>query len=263
MRASGARGGSLHRRFNFALGAVGERYCMGKASTRRVIAVSPKVKREIEDIYHIDPAKAIVVPLGVDPDNFHPKQRVRWRESIRATFRIEPDKFVVIFVGGDFRRKGLMELVRAASILRSFHVLAVGVRPDVALNQVLEREGLQQDFTFTEPVEEIAPLYAAADAFALLTRYDTFSMATIEAMATGLPVVVSREAGVTEYLNDGVDSCLLPSCTDVEGLTRAIDLLMREAPLRDSLGAAARSTAERFSWDSIAAQTMAVYRQVA
>ena len=262
MRASGARGGSLHRRFNFAIGAAGEKYCMSKPSTRRVIAVSPKVKAEIERLYRIDPGKAVVVPLGVDPEEFHPRQRLRWREVMRDRLGIGREEFVVIFVGGDFRRKGLMELMEATASLRSFRVLAVGVRPDSSLTDSLEQEGLGSNFTFVAPTGDIAPFYAAADAFALMTRYDTFSMATVEAMATGLPVVVSREAGVTEYLKDGEDSFLLSTCSDVENLTRVIDRLISDSALRERIGGAARKTAEKFSWDSIAAQTLTVYRQV-
>ncbi len=262
MRAAGSRGRRLHHRINFAIGAAGEKYCMSKPSTRRVIAVSPKVKGEIEQLYRIDPGKAVVVPLGVDPEEFHPRQRLRWREGIRDKLGIGRHEFVVIFVGGDFRRKGLMELVRAAANLRSFRILAVGVRQEASLTQLLEQEGLLSNFTFVETTGDIAPFYAAADAFALMTRYDTFSMATVEAMATGLPVVVSREAGITEYLDDGQDSFLLSTCTDVENLTRVIDRLVGDTALRETIGAAARKTAERFSWDSIAAQTLAVYRQV-
>jgi UDP-glucose:(heptosyl)LPS alpha-1,3-glucosyltransferase len=262
MRASGARGRSLHRRFNFAIGAAGEKYCMSKASTRRVIAVSPRVKNEIERIYHIDPARTVVVPLGVDPDEFHPRQRIRWRDTVRERYGIGRHEFVVIFVGADFRRKGMMELVRAVANLRSFRVLAIGVRPDSSLTKSLEEEGLQSNFTFVDATGDIAPFYAAADAFALMTRYDTFSMATVEAMATGLPVVVSREAGVTDYLNDGQDSFLLSTCMDVENLTRVIARLISDSGLRETIGGAARKTAERFSWENIAAQTLTVYRQV-
>jgi UDP-glucose:(heptosyl)LPS alpha-1,3-glucosyltransferase len=263
MNASGARGRSLHRRLNFALGAAGEKYCMSKRSTRRVIAVSTRVKNEIEHLYGVDPTKTIVVPLGVDPDEFNPRQAVKWRDSVRASLGIDSSEFVVIFVGGDFRRKGLMELVKAASSLRSFRVLAVGVRPDAGLTQALDKRGLRGRFTFVDVTSNVAPLYAAADCFALLTRYDTFSMATVEAMATGLPVLVSREAGVTEHLKDGFDSFLLSNCTDVDNLTRLIDTLVRIPELRLTIGTAARKTAELFSWDRIAMQTLAVYEQVA
>jgi len=262
MRATKARGSGLHRGMNFAIGAVGEKYCMSKSSTQRVIAVSNKVKEEIEREYGVDPEKVVVVPLGVDPEEFHPRQRARWRATIRSRLALGSDEFVVIFVGGDFRRKGLMELFAAASRLRSFRVLAVGVAPDPALKQLIQDHRLSKNVTFVNTTTEVAPLYAAADCFALLTRYDTFSMSTVEAMATGLPVIVSREAGVSEHLTNDADSIVLSDCLDVEALVQQLQRLIGDPGLRVRLGERARQTAEQFSWNRIAEQTLAVYRQV-
>jgi UDP-glucose:(heptosyl)LPS alpha-1,3-glucosyltransferase len=85
-------------------------------------------------------------------------------------------------------------------------------------------------------------------------------MATLEAMASGLPVCVSRAAGLSEHLTDGLDCLLLNDPEDVEAIAGHLERLA-DSGLRVSLGQEARKTAERFSWDSVVDQTLAVYNQ--
>jgi UDP-glucose:(heptosyl)LPS alpha-1,3-glucosyltransferase len=257
------RSGELHRRFNYALGAAAERYCMSRSSTLRIIAVSGKVKGEIEREYGIDPRKVVVIHHGVDAEAFHPGHRARWRASVRDRLGVERDQFVVLFVGGDYRRKGLQPLLEAARrVSTAVKVLAVGVKPDAALTQFIRQNGLSSVVTFLGHTTDAASVYAAADCFALATRYDTFSLATLEAMASGLPVIVSRAAGVSEILTPGCDSLVLEDPDDVQVLAEHLGRMARDEKLRTSLGVEARKTAERHSWDGVAERTLAVYREV-
>jgi len=183
---------------------------MSKASTRRIIAVSQQVKREIEGAYGVEPQRIVVIPNGVDAEMFHPRHRAGFRAPVRERLGVTPDQFLVLFVGGDYRLKGLAALLEAARrVARALRVLAVGVRPDAALVQLVREKDLQQMVMFSGHTTDVASLYAAADCFALPTRYDTFSLATLEAMASGLPVIVSRAAGVSELLSPGRDSLIL------------------------------------------------------
>jgi UDP-glucose:(heptosyl)LPS alpha-1,3-glucosyltransferase len=87
-------------------------------------------------------------------------------------------------------------------------------------------------------------------------------MATMEAMASGLPVIVSNEAGISELLTDGRDALILEDPSDREGLRETIARLMTSESLRRDLGAAARRTAEQYSWDQIVDRTLDVYQTV-
>ncbi len=262
MRAAAGHGATLYRRFNYAIGAVVEKFCMSKSSTRKVIAVSQQVKHEIEREYGVDPTKVVVIHHGVDSDAFHPGHRARWRAPVRARLGLGLDTFLVSFVGGDYRLKGLVPLLEALGRLPgAVKVLAVGVKPDAALAHFVQRNGLEDRVTFLSNTTEVASLYAAADCFVLPTRYDTFSMATLEAMASGLPVLVSRAAGVLEILTPGRDCIVLEDPDDAEALAGHLGRVVRDEALRTNLSAQARKTAERHTWDGVAQRTLAAYRE--
>ena len=263
MRNTTNHGVGLRRRLNYSIGAVAEKYCMSKSSTIRVIAVSQTLKNEIEREYGVDPRRVVVIHHGVDAELFHPRNRSQWFALVRSRLGLKTGHFVVLFVGGEYRRKGLVPLLEAvARVPGEVKVLAVGVSPDRTLAQFIRRRGLDNLVIFLDHTDDVESYYAAADCFALPTQYDTFSMATLEAMASGLPVIVSRAAGVTELLRPGYDCLITEEPEDVDLLSQYLVQLASDHSLRRRLGAEARKTAEKHSWDVVAQRTEAVYRQV-
>jgi glycosyltransferase involved in cell wall biosynthesis len=249
MLASSDQRLGLYHCLNHIIGAAAEKYCMSKSSTRRIIAVSEQVKGQIELEYGVDPNRTVVIHHGVDSQAFHPHHRTRWRVSVRERLGLRRDAFVVIFVGGDYRRKGLVRLLEAVGrVPGTVKVLAVGVKANEDLRRLVRHDLV----AFLGHSTEMAPLYAAADCFALPTRYDTFSLATLEAMACGL----------AELLSPDRDALVLQDAGDVEGLARNLRRLVQDETLRADLGMEARRTAERHSWDKVAERTLAVYDQV-
>ncbi|HEX4601157.1 MAG TPA: glycosyltransferase family 4 protein [Gemmatimonadales bacterium] len=245
------------RRLNYALGVAAERHCLTRRGTRRVIAVSDRVKGEIERYYGVDGATVTVIPPGVDAQAFHPRNRATLRQATRERLGLAPDAFVVAFVGRDDRRKGLGTLVDAVHVAGpGVQALAVGPRARTHL-----RTTSGDQVTFVRATPDIVPYYAAADCFALPTRYDTFSLATLEAMASGLPTIVSRAAGVSDYLTDGVDALILEDAGDVTTLAAHLRRLASDQALRARVARGGRETAERFSWERTVARTVDVYRQ--
>jgi len=97
----------------------------------------------------------------------------------------------------------------------------------------------------------------------LPSPYDAFGMVAMEAMACGLPVIVSREAGVAELIRHNVNGLLLDGVTDEEELARHMISVQANPEFVARLGQSARTTAERFSWDKVADETMRVYMEVA
>jgi UDP-glucose:(heptosyl)LPS alpha-1,3-glucosyltransferase len=252
--------GGLYRRFNYALGTAVEKYCMTKGTTRKVIAVSERVKVEIESEYGVDSRKAVVIHHGVDLQTFHPGIRNRWRDAVRGQFGLGPNDFVAAFVGGDYQRKGLLTLLKALrQTSRPVKAIIIEVVPDKTLRAFIALNHLTPLVRFIGRTSDVAPLYAAADCFVLPTRYDTFSMATLEAMACGLPVLVSKCAGVSELLTHDLDSLLLDDPRDADSLAQHIDRLARDQMLVATFGASARKTAEQHSWDQVAERTLSVY----
>jgi glycosyltransferase involved in cell wall biosynthesis len=105
----------------------------------------------------------------------------------------------------------------------------------------------------------VEELFAAADAFLLPTPYDPFALVCTEAMASELPVVVSREAGAAELIEHGVNGLLLDDVTSIKELAGHMKFLMEDRGWATKLGCAGRKTVEPMSWDSVADQTMRVY----
>jgi UDP-glucose:(heptosyl)LPS alpha-1,3-glucosyltransferase len=105
--------------------------------------------------------------------------------------------------------------------------------------------------------EDVRPYYAAADCFLLPTRYDPFPNTVLEAMAMGLPAIVSSRCGAAEVIEPGVNGWVCQP-DDAQGIAR----LMQEADraIGDGrMGKAARTTAERFGIDAMARQLVDLY----
>jgi glycosyltransferase involved in cell wall biosynthesis len=81
-------------------------------------------------------------------------------------------------------------------------------------------------------------------------------------MAAGLPVVTSASAGAADLIDHGRDGWLLRDPWDVDEVAAALARLTKDAGLRGRMGTAARRTAEQYTWDRVADETMAVYRQL-
>ncbi len=104
--------------------------------------------------------------------------------------------------------------------------------------------------------------YAASDVYLLPSLYEPFGLSILEAMATGLPVLVSRDSGAAELIHDGVDGLLIQEPRDVKELSAKLGALLKDADLRMRLGRQARRTALRYSWDRVARETEEVYKTV-
>lgn len=190
-----------------------------------VVAWSHWVERSLLSDYEVDPAKIIVQPPGVPIDHFRPSppsssKRVR-----------------LLFVGGDFRRKGGDELLEAIPQLPETCELDI-----VTATPVREGPRIRVHHGLGPDDDRLQRLYAAADVFVLPTRADTWGHAVVEAMASGLPVITTAVGGLAEIVTDGVEG-LVVSPGDVSGLARAITCLVADPSLRHRLGAGGRHKA--------------------
>jgi glycosyltransferase involved in cell wall biosynthesis len=107
--------------------------------------------------------------------------------------------------------------------------------------------------------EEIGQLYCAVDGFLHCSHYDGMPLTLLEAMAAGLPVLATAAGGSEDVITHGRDGYLIPR--DAETIAGRLLTLSRDGALRRSIGAAARRTAERYTWEKVAARYCAVYQQ--
>jgi glycosyltransferase involved in cell wall biosynthesis len=106
------------------------------------------------------------------------------------------------------------------------------------------------------PTRELQKYYAAADVFLFPTTYDSFGMVVLEAMAAGLPVITSDQAGAAELIEPGKDGFVLPLDQWVEA---AQDILRTRAQW-EAISAGARKTAQRHAWPSVLHEVEKVYQ---
>jgi glycosyltransferase involved in cell wall biosynthesis len=99
--------------------------------------------------------------------------------------------------------------------------------------------------------------YAAADAYVGPSLEDAFALPPAEAMACGLPVIVSNQAGVCEIITDGVDGLVLKDPRGAGELAGLIRRVLQDVGLRHRLGERAVQSARRYTWDRNAAETAA------
>ena len=188
--------------------------------------------RSLTSDYGVPESRIAVLPPGVDTGFWRP-------ESDRN--RIPGNRLIrLLFVGSDFERKGgdlLLDVYRER--------LRGRVEIDLVTRQSIEDEvGITVHSGVDPNDERLLGLYQRADIFVLPTRADCFSMAGLEAMASGLPVIICPVGGVAELFEHGREGLFVPS-DDGRALVQAIESLINDSARRHRMGERARQLAVR------------------
>jgi D-inositol-3-phosphate glycosyltransferase len=233
-------------------------------SLDRVIAATGYEERLLRQVYRVPAGRVEVIPLGVDPERFHPGSRA----EARTRFGIPVTDDVIVAVGRIEPLKGLDILIRAAAQVTDrsrLRLLIVGgdeqARPEFdRLSAIAEEVGVRGAVTFVGavPHDQLPDYYRAADVVVMPSFSESFGLVAVEAMACGVPVVASRVGGLASTVADGRTGYLIPwRCP--EPFAEKIELLLRNDPLRDALGAAGVERMRDFSWESVADRLLALY----
>jgi UDP-glucose:(heptosyl)LPS alpha-1,3-glucosyltransferase len=239
-----------------------ERRLFGSPRLRAVICNSRMVKSEIQARFDLAERKLHVIYNGVDLQSFHPRLREVHRAQARAEMGIPDSVMTYIFVGSGFERKGVFRLLpafqRGADALA--HLVVVGEDKAEARAKTLARDlGIGDRVHFLGGRDDVRPWYGAADAFVLPTLYDPFPNAALEAMACGLPVIVTFQCGTAELISGGENGMV---CNALDEALLA-DFLGRLDPVRArDMGARARETAAQFGLEAMAQKLVALYRDL-
>jgi UDP-glucose:(heptosyl)LPS alpha-1,3-glucosyltransferase len=230
-----------------------------------VIANSRLGRDGILAYYSLPESRIHIAYNGVDAQRFAPGNAVLFRAGIRQALGVAEGDLGLIFVGSNFIRKGLdlvlEALASAAETGRRMHLVVLGGRASPRWRRRVAALGLAGRVSFVGPVPDPERYYAAADLFVLPTRFDPFANATLEAMATGLPVVTTRMNGAAEILTPGIDGYVLDDPPSAPALAKLL-VELTDADLRRAMGGAARETALRFTWRATAEATQETYLTV-
>ncbi len=247
--------------FHQCLAIAVEAHVYRKASTRLIIALSEGIRGELIRDYGAAPERIVVIPNGVDLEEFHPVNRARWRQTVRREMGIGEDEFLCLFVGGEWERKGLDTAIRSLARVpcdRRVRLAVAGSGPVRTYASMAQEVGLGERVLFLGHRPTTGPLYAAADVFIMPSRYEACSLVMLEAAATGLAIVSTPVSGVPDVLTDGQNALIVPE--DDRAFARALSRLVDDDALRLKLGARARERAEQFGWDMVACRIDSAYR---
>ena len=202
---------------------------------------APIVRDHLVRFYGIDVEKIRVVPPGINPEEFRPGDRDAAR---KLTGLPADERPLVLFCGHDFARKGLDRAIRATAASRlHFELVVVGRNGDQpAFERLAEACAVRDRVHFVGTAPNAFLFFQAADVFVLPTRADIWGVTVLEAMACGIPPIVSDAAGAATAVSHGVDGFILPEPVAPEQLAETLDRRTRRsrAPAERCHRAAAR-----------------------
>ncbi len=239
----------------------------------RVIAVSAGMKKDVLDCYpFVSPEKVSVVHNGIDVETFKPT----FDESVLQQYGIDPSRPIVLFVGRITRQKGLIHLLRAAKQLPiGVQLVLAASSPDekVIGDEVAEAVA---EFKTNRPNDivhidrqvsksELVTLLSHASVFACPSIYEPLGIVNLEAMACETPVVASAVGGIPEVVVHGETGLLVEySENDIaefeEKFAAALNEVLIDANAKEMGRAGRVRAAKYFSWESIALQTIDLYK---
>lgn len=199
---------------------------------QKIIANSHMVKQEIVSHYQVDPEKISVVHNGVE---WHQMAQpfANWqqqREVLCQSLGLDHQQFHLLFIGNNYRRKGLEPLLKGMALLKTapLHLSVVGKEKEIGYFKRLCRKlGLEQKVSFWEQTSDIYPFYQLADALAIPSYYDPFANVTVEALAMGLFVISSTTNGGNEVLQEGKTGTLLSSLYDPQSVKNSLEIALQ------------------------------------
>lgn len=238
-----------------------------------LIAANPDERADLIWRQRTPSSKICTIPPGVDTELFTPLDRA----TCRTILGLPIDESIILFVGRVDPIKGIDTLLCAAAALEATEtaatVLFVGGELDASGKPIgplmdvvadAERLGVAHRFRFvgSQPQERLPLFYGASDLVVVPSRYESFGLVAVEAMACGRPTVVSRAGGLTFTVEDGITGYLAP-VGDSGQFAAQIARIIRNPHLRDTLGQNAHESAQRFAWTSVAEAVHHVYQRLA
>jgi starch synthase len=251
----------------YALSSWAERVAVTSAAA--VVAVSDGMANDIRAAYpDISPERIRVIRNGIDTIEYAPDAGT----DVLVKHGVDLSRPYVIFVGRITRQKGLPVLLRAAAMLdpSAQLVLCAGAADTAELRGEVSDlvAGLRASRSGVIwipdmlPRPEIVQLLTHALAFVCPSVYEPLGIVNLEAMACGTAVVASRVGGIPEVVDGGVTGLLVPP-DDPASLADALNALLRDPGRAEAFGLAGRERAvTSFSWDSVAARTVALYSEL-
>jgi len=221
----------------------------GMANDPRIVFVanSPLCRQELQSYLGVPDRRIALIPNSINLSSWRrisPDAASKY--ASRKSLGLAPDKPTVLFVGSGFERKGLRPLIEAVGLLTDVQLLVVGKDKSIARYQRYADMRAKGRVKFSGPIPETRMAYAAADIFALPSLYDSFSNAALEALASGLPCILTRDVGLASFpeSSEAVALC----SRDPDSIREALEHCLKNL---NTMSLAAEASARSFSDDRI------------
>jgi glycosyltransferase involved in cell wall biosynthesis len=241
-------GGNLDNR-------IAEVEYQGLHDADHIITVSNYTKETVHKYYSIPKDKISVVHNGVDLEEFKPA-------TIREIF---PNDHIVLYVGRLTFQKGVEYFIRAAKEVLAVHpntVFLVVGNGDMYQQHVMEsaslRIGNRIIFTGFLNGDKLRSVYQMSDVFVMPSVSEPYGIVALEAIASGIPAIISKQSGVSETIN----SVYKVDFWDTHKMARYINTVLSYPAHAGELNRLAKQEASLLTWERAAHQTLAVYQEV-
>jgi glycosyltransferase involved in cell wall biosynthesis len=252
----------MHRKLYYKLIATLERRVFTDPRTQ-LILTSPRTAAELQQ-YYSRTEEFPVLYAGLDHCAFNPARRAEIRHQARRSLNLEADGFALLLIGNDCRKKGLGVLLDALQLLRDVPIVLLVVTNEsaAAVRGAFGNRAADSRVRFLPLRADVEFYYAAADVYTGPSLEDTFALPATEAMACGLPVIMSSRAGASAFMTNGIDGFILDDPADANSLAAIIRKLYENPELCGRVGLKAAETARQFTWEQNASDLAAIFEQI-
>jgi glycosyltransferase involved in cell wall biosynthesis len=235
-------------------------WMLGGGRYRRIVAISERVRRQLKQHYRVPDDRIVTIPNGINLSRFDPAN-VKSRAEVRRSFGVPDDVSLLLFVGSQFRLKGLEFVIRALAEMKTRAILlVVGGDSAAPCKRLAEQLGVRDRVIFAGARSDLPSIYPAADAFVLPTLYETFALVCLEAMASGLPVLASPVGGIEDYLIDGENGIHIQR--EPKEIAARLDRVLNDPALHERLREGGLATAKNYAWEKIAKQYLNLFDEL-
>jgi UDP-glucose:(heptosyl)LPS alpha-1,3-glucosyltransferase len=244
-----------------------EKELVYNGNCKKFVAVSNLTKDIFLQEYKINPDRVAVINHGVDLNDYAQHNKDSVRNAIRHELGINITDPVILFVSMNFEIKGLDDILFSLAKLkaqnRKFKLIIAGKGNIKKYTKMAQNYQIISDVTFTGPVnkEKIIRMYLASDLYIMLSKFDTFGNVVLEAMAAGLPVIISSTVGAKDLVQEGENGFIVGNTSDIDYIAAKIALLLDEN-IRRRMSDAAWQTATQNTWDDVTKKYAAIYENI-
>jgi glycosyltransferase involved in cell wall biosynthesis len=217
-----------------------------------IIAVSENTKKDLIELYSIDPAKITVIYLGSSLLKYS------------SVGNISEEKPYLLYVGQRFAYKNFSPFLNAVaqSLLKhNIGLICAGAKPfNSAELQLIEKLGIKKlvkQVSIND--EKLASLYSNAIAFVFPSLYEGFGIPVLEAFSCNCPCVISDSSSLPEVAKDGA---LYFNPMELDSISASIEKIISDTILREDLVRKGQERLKNFSWNKHVAETISVYKKV-